>query len=149
MKSGKKKVPDFFRDGPLHPMYVAELIAFHSQKQNIGAHDIFLGQVRADMLEQGEVEQIHFEAFRPLADENLAEIREEMIQKHGLTCAHVVHSLGAVKTGELCFMVFVSAPHRQEAFEACREMVNRIKAEVPIFGKEAGESFAVWKENHP
>jgi molybdopterin synthase catalytic subunit len=149
MRKPGKKAPDFFVEGAIHPLQIGETIAFHATKTGIGAHDIFLGQVRADAMQDDVVQAIEFSAYRPMADELLTDIREEMIQEFGLTCAHVLHSLGHVKVGELCFMVFVSAPHRAEAFAACQKMTNRIKAEVPIFGKILGEQQTQWKENTP
>lgn len=149
MKKQGKKAPEFFVEGAIHPLQIGESIAFHSSKTGIGAHDIFLGQVRADALQDEVVTAIEFSAYRPMAEEVLAAIREETIDEFGLTCAHVLHSLGHVNVGELCFMVFVSAPHRAEAFAACQQLTNRIKAEVPIFGKILGKNHTRWKENIP
>jgi molybdopterin synthase catalytic subunit len=61
---------------------------------------------------------------------------------------HIYHSIGKVKAGEICLFVFVSSKHRKDAFDACRDIVEQIKANVPIFGKEIfdDETF-VWKEN--
>ena len=71
-----------------------------------------------------------------MALEKAQEIREEIIAKYGLTCAHIYHSLGEIKVGEICLFVFTSAEHRKEAINACDEMVDRIKKEVPLWGKE-------------
>jgi molybdopterin synthase catalytic subunit len=75
-------------------------------------------------------------------------IREAAFQLFDLTCMHIHHSLGEVLAGEICLFVFTSAPHRKAAIEACTYIVERIKAEVPIWGKEIfeDESF-IWKVN--
>jgi len=84
-----------------------------------------------------------------MANEKVAEIREYIITKYQLSCAHIYHSLGEIKAGELCFFVFTSAPHRKAAIQACDEMVDRIKKEVPIFGKELfGDGTHQWKTNN-
>lgn len=83
-----------------------------------------------------------------MALEKSHEIREEIITKYGLTCAHIYHSLGNINVGEICLFVFTSAPHRKEAIDACDEMVDRIKKEVPLWGKEILEDRShTWKEN--
>ena len=62
--------------------------------------------------------------------------------------AHIYHSLGRVETGEICLFVFTSSRHRKDAIDACTYIVERIKREVPIWGKEIFEDESyVWKEN--
>jgi len=62
---------------------------------------------------------------------------------------HVHHSLGEVKTGEICLFVFASSPHRKAAIDACEEAVERIKKELPIWGREILEDEShQWKQNH-
>jgi molybdopterin synthase catalytic subunit len=63
---------------------------------------------------------------------------------------HVYHSLGKIKCGEVCLFVFTSAPHRKAAIDACSEAVERLKAELPIWGKEIFEDDSFqWKINQP
>ncbi len=143
-----KKEHGFFHQGAIPPEMISYSLAKHSQKIEIGAHQIFLGQVREDIKEGKKVTAIHYEVYRTMAIAEMGKIREEIIQKHGLTCAHILHSEGVVKVGEICFFVFVSSPHRGAAMEGCKEMVDRIKAEVPIYGKEILEDATYrWKEN--
>ena len=135
-------------DGAILPETIAKSISDHSTKINIGAHDIFLGQVRGDIIDGKLVKAIEYTAYKEMAEKELAQIREDIIVKHKLTCAHVLHSLGTVKTGEICLFVLVSSAHRKASFEACEEMVERIKKEVPIFGKEIFDDGShQWKEN--
>jgi molybdopterin synthase catalytic subunit len=143
-----KKKHTFFSEGPINPQSITDSIASHARKKNIGAHQIFMGQVRADVIDGKTVSAIEYSAYNEMAEKELERIRENCIVKHSLTCAHVKHSLGKVNTGEICFFVFVSSPHRQAAFNACEEMVNTIKKEVPIFGKEIFEDEShQWKTN--
>lgn len=143
-----KKIKNIFIEGPIDPAFVAESIAKHTVKTSIGGHSIFLGQVREDKINDKKVESIEFTAYQEMAVEKAHEIREEIITKYGLTCAHIYHSLGNIKVGEICLFVFTSAPHRKEAINACDEMVDRIKKEVPLWGKEILEDKShSWKEN--
>ena len=145
----KKRTPkEIFKDGAIDPAFIGESIGKHASKHDIGGHEIFLGQVRKDIIEGSEVKQIEFTANRELALEKAFEIREEVFEKFDITCMHIYHSLGLVATGEICFFVFVSSPHRKACREACAYTVDRIKSEVPIFGKEITEAQTEhWKEN--
>jgi len=140
----RKKV---FVEGPISPAFVAESIGKHSTMQNIGAHSIFLGQVRKDLKEGKDVQAIEYTAYTEMAEEVLHEIREAIFAKHPLTCLHIYHSLGTVAAGEISLFVFTSSAHRRAAIDACNELVERIKQEAPIWGKEIlGEGAFVWKE---
>lgn len=143
-----KKIRNIFIEGPIDPTFVAESIAKHTIKTNIGGHSIFLGQIREDSINDKKVWSIEFTAYQEMALEKSHEIREEIITKYGLTCAHIYHSLGNINVGEICLFVFTSTPHRKEAIDACDEMVDRIKKEVPLWGKEILEDRShTWKEN--
>jgi molybdopterin synthase catalytic subunit len=145
---GEKKVKQIFIQGPISAAFIANSIEKHSSKINIGAHNIFLGQVRADIINAKTVTAIEYTAYDDMALEKMHEIREDIFEKYSLTCLHVYHSLGIVGTGQICLFVFTSAPHRNTAIEACKELVERIKKELPVWGKEIfnDESFQ-WKEN--
>jgi molybdopterin synthase catalytic subunit len=143
------KVKDIFVEGPIDPGFIATNIAKHATRTDIGAHEIFLGQVRGDVIDGSPVVGIEYTAYRDMALERMTAIREVAFAKWpGMTCLHVHHSLGTIKAGELCFMVFASAPHRATASEAVAWVVDRIKAELPIFGKEIVEGGGhQWKSN--
>jgi molybdopterin synthase catalytic subunit len=143
-----KKTKTLFVTGAISPDFIAQSISKHQSKTTIGAHDIFLGQVRADVIEDKTVTGIEYTAYEEMAEQKMAQIREEIFAKYDLTCMHVYHSLGRVGVGELCLFVFVSAPHRQAAFDGIRDLVERIKKELPVFGREVfeDESYS-WKVN--
>ena len=62
---------------------------------------------------------------------------------------HIYHSLGNVNAGEICLFVFTSAPHRKDAIDACEEIVEKIKAQIPVWGKEILEDDSVvWKKDN-
>ena len=104
--------------------------------------------MRGDVIDGQTVEAIEFSCYQEMAEKKLDDIREETFEKFSLTCMHIYHSLGTIPLGEICFFVFVSAPHRTEVYEATEYIVNRVKSEVPIFGKELlGEGQHQWKTN--
>lgn len=147
-KPGAHRHKKVFVEGPISAAFVADSIAKHSSKTDIGAHSIFLGQVRKDRLEGQDVVAIEYSAYTEMAEEKLLEIREDIFAKYPLTCMHIYHSLGRVEAGEICLFVFTSAVHRREAMDACSEIVERIKQEVPVWGKELFENDQYsWKEN--
>ncbi|WP_312900051.1 molybdenum cofactor biosynthesis protein MoaE [Chryseobacterium taichungense] len=142
------KIKNIFHDSPISPLFIAESITKHSTKTEIGAHQIFLGQIRADEIDNKTVKAIEYTAYEDLALTQMAMIREEIFSKYNLTCMHIHHSLGIVHTGEICLFVFTSSKHRKEATLACNEVVERIKNELPIWGKEIFEDEThQWKIN--
>ena len=145
----KKKTHNPFVHGAISPLFIAESIAAHQRKTDIGGHSLFLGQVRADQLETGQtVTSISYTAYEEMALAEINRIREEIFGKFPISCMHIHHSLGKVLAGEICLFVFTSAPHRKEAIEACSETVDRIKREVPIWGQEElSDQSYLWKEN--
>ena len=123
-------------------------VATYQSKTTIGAHNIFLGQVRADVVDDKKVAAIEYTAYEDMANKNFHDIREATFEKFNLTCMHIYHSLGEVKTGEICLFVFVSSPRRKEAMKALEYLVETIKEESPIFGKEIFEDKThQWKVN--
>lgn len=144
----EKKIKNSLVEGPITPEKIANSIAHHQVKTNIGAHDIFLGQVRADEIDGKEVKAIDYSAYEEMANKIFDEIREAAFDKYDLTCAHIYHSIGLVKAGELCLFVFTSSKHRTMAFDACRFITEEIKAKAPVFGKEVFEDEShQWKVN--
>jgi molybdopterin synthase catalytic subunit len=145
----KKKPKNIFIQGPVTSSFIAESIQKHSTKTNIGAHSIFLGQVRDDEIDGKKVTAIDYTTYEEMALEQMHQIRETIFGKYELTCLHVYHSLGQVKAGEISLFVFTSSAHRKAAIDACEEIVERIKKELPVWGKEVFEDASYqWKENH-
>jgi molybdopterin synthase catalytic subunit len=144
-----RKEKNIFTEGPVEAAFIANSIAKHATNTSIGGHSIFLGQVRADMIGDKQVQAIEYTSHVQMALEAMAKIREDIFAKYELTCMHVHHSLGVIKAGEICLFVFTSSEHRKAAIDACSECVERIKAELPVWGKEIleGEGYQ-WKINH-
>ncbi|MCB0463527.1 MAG: molybdenum cofactor biosynthesis protein MoaE [Flavobacteriaceae bacterium] len=143
-----KKPKNVFIEGAISSEFIGNSIAKHQVKTNIGAHNIFLGQVRADNIEGKVVSAIDYTAYQDMANEKFHEIREATFEKFNLTCMHIYHSLGQIKAGEICLFVFVSSPRRKEVFKALEYVVEEIKAKAPVFGKEIFEDEThKWKVN--
>ena len=100
-----------------------------------GGYASFEGWVR-DFNEGREVQHLEYEAYAELAVREGDRIVAEAVQRFGVTHARCVHRVGDLKLGELAVWVGVSAPHRGEAFAACRYIIDEVKHRVPIWKKE-------------
>lgn len=144
----KRTPKNIFTEGPISTSFIAESIARHAVKTDIGGHSIFLGQVRADEIEGGHVSHIEYSAYTEMALQKAHDIREDIFARYPITCMHIHHSIGRVNVGEICLFVFTSSEHRRTAIEACAEVVERVKAELPVWGKEvADDNSHQWKKN--
>jgi molybdopterin synthase catalytic subunit len=144
----EKKLKNIFSQGAIDASFIAESIQKHSSKTGIGAHSIFLGQVRSDVINNKKVAAIEYTAYEEMALEKMLEIRENIFEKYDLICMHVHHSLGRVEAGGISLFVFTSSVHRKAAIGACNETVERIKSELPVWGKELFEDETYqWKAN--
>jgi molybdenum cofactor biosynthesis protein MoaC/molybdopterin converting factor subunit 1 len=94
-----------------------------------GALVVFCGTTR-------DVDRLEYEAYGEMATERIASILEEAISSHGLEAAAAEHRVGEVPLGEPSVIVAVSAAHRGEAFAGAREVIDRVKAEAPIWKRE-------------
>lgn len=100
-----------------------------------GGYAAFEGWVR-NLNEGREVRRLEYEAFESLAVREGERIIEEARIRFGVTNARCVHRIGDLPLGEIAVWVGVSAPHRDEAFRACRYIIDEVKHRVPIWKKE-------------
>lgn len=144
----QKKINNCFKEGAISSSFIGDSIAKHQTKTSIGAHQIFLGQVRKDEINKLKVQAIEYSAHVEMANIVFNKIRENAFEKFDLVCMHIYHSIGVVKAGEICLFVFVSSKHRKMAQKAVEYIVEDIKEKVPVFGKEILENEThVWKVN--
>ena len=120
-------------DGPLSLDALVERV----RDPRAGAVVTFQGVTR-------EVERLDYEAYVEMAEERLAQIVAAAIERHGLCAAAAEHRLGPVPLSEPSVAVAVSAPHRGEAFAGARELIDRIKAEAPIWKREVDGGEGRW-----
>jgi molybdopterin synthase catalytic subunit len=135
----ERKLKNIFVQGAITASFISDSIGKHSSKTEIGGHSIFFGQVRAESIDDKKVASIEYTAYEEMALEKMHEIREDIFSKYDLICMHVHHSLGKVAAGEISLFVFTSSAHRKAAIDACEEVVERIKKELPVWGKELFE----------
>ena len=100
-----------------------------------GGTCVFIGTVR-DHSRAGDVTGLRYEAWEELAQARLHEIAGEMFQKWPVCKVAILHRTGDLAVGEMSVVVACSAPHRADAFEACRHGIERLKEDVPIWKKE-------------
>ncbi len=86
-----------------------------------------------------EVPELVYEAYREMAEPEIATIVAAAVARHGLCAAAAEHRIGTVPLSEPSVLVAASAPHRAEAFAGAREIIDEIKARVPIWKREEGE----------
>ena len=148
MKMAEKKEPKIFVDGEILPSLISESIASHSTKKGIGAHSIFLGQVRCDEIEGKKVAAIEYSCYAAMAEKVFKQIRESAFSKYDLSCLHIYHSLGKVPAGKISLFVFASSARRKNAIQACNFVVDELKSKAPVWGKEILEDDSYkWKVN--
>jgi len=113
---------------------LASLFAFVSSPQ-AGAVVNFVGTVR-EFSSGKKVRGLTYEAYEPMAEKELLRIAKEMMERWRLCKVAIVHRIGELEVGEVAVAIFVSAPHRADAFEAARHAIERIKEIVPIWKRE-------------
>lgn len=139
--------------GPLPPDRVAELHATWAEDPRIGGIVSFAGLIRADETAEGRVRAIEFSAYEEMAEPGIREmanrIAREIAERHGGPVKiYAEHALGLVEVGEAPILIVAGAGHRPAAFELCRSVLEALKSEIPIYGKELFESSGHrWKRN--
>ena len=123
----------------LDPGAVAAVVG----RPGAGAIVTFIGTTR-DNTAGRKVLRLEYEAYRPMADEQLRRVADEMLERWDLRDVAIHHRLGRVDVGEASLVVAASSPHRKDAFEACHFSIDRIKQIVPIWKKEFFEGGEVW-----
>jgi molybdopterin synthase catalytic subunit len=119
---------------------IGALIAAAKQP-GMGAIVVFDGIVRDD-----DIREMELEAYRDVAERELAEIAGEATEKFGLLGVDIIHRVGKLRVGENILVIIVGAGHRQEAYDGSRYIIERIKAGVPIWKKEIRRDGSTWIE---
>jgi len=112
-----------------------------------GALSLFAGVVR-DHHEGKSVESILYEAYRPMAESELAKIEAATRNRYPAVEIALVHRLGRLEVGDTSIAIACASPHRAEAFAACREAIEMVKKTVPIWKKERspeGDEWVGWQ----
>jgi len=136
-------------EGPVSPEIISGIIAKGQQKTECGAHTIFLGQVRNDLVDGREVKAINYSAYEEMVSMEADKISKTLLSEFDdVVWIEILHSKGVVPAGEISLMVIVSAGHRGQASKACARAVELIKEKLPIWKKEIfSDDTSRWREN--
>lgn len=118
---------------------VSQLVA----RPEAGAVATFLGVVR-NMNDGRAVTLLEYEAYGTMAEAELQRILDEMHHEMPEVRVAATHRIGALSIGDAAVVCAASAPHRGEAFAACRELIDRIKSRLPIWKREHGPVGPYW-----
>ena len=106
-----------------------------------GGECVFLGRTRNETHPKfGPLIRLEYEVYAPMARKVLEQMATEAAQRYGCRAVRIVHAQGSVAPGEASVVIQVATPHRGEAFEACRYLIDRIKHELPVWKRE------VWRD---
>ena len=100
-----------------------------------GAVDVFFGTTRRWTADRETVE-LSYECYAPMALSEMNTLLREARAQWDVVRACIIHRLGVVPPAEASVVIGVSTPHRKDAFEACRFLIDRLKVQVPIWKKE-------------
>jgi molybdopterin synthase catalytic subunit len=129
----------FLTDSPIDSRTLAQSV----MRASDGACVVFEGVVR-DHHEGRRVESIFYDAYRPMAEKEIEKIVEEIHTRFPQVAVAVMHRLGLLRVGEASIAIACASPHRGEAFDACRMVIDRFKQTVPIWKKERGPDGEEW-----
>ena len=129
----------YLTDDPIDPQALVRTV----MRPSDGAYVLFEGIVR-NHHEGKAVESIFYDAYRPMAEKEMDVIVRDLQSRFPDVALTVVHRLGHLVVGDSSIAIVASSPHRAEAFEACRMMIDRIKETVPIWKKERGPDGEEW-----
>ena len=115
------------------------------EDNSAGAVSIFRGNVR-NHGKHGNVSEIYYEAYREMAEEKMREIENEAQTKWNIKKLVTIHRIGSLKVGETSIIIGVCSEHRNEAFEACKYIINNVKTRVPIWKKEISVESQEWSD---
>ena len=124
------------------PLSMDEAVA-HVQHGGAGAVCVFLGTVR-DTNDGRPVVRLEYQAYESMAVAEMRRIAEEIAREIAGVRLAVIHRVGSLGVGDAAVVCAASAPHRGEAYVACRALIDRVKLRVPIWKREHGPDGAYW-----
>jgi molybdopterin synthase catalytic subunit len=113
------------------------------QSEDCGAVTVFLGTVR-NYSRGKEIMRLEYDAYPEMAVKMIQKVVDEAKEKWYVPKAAVSHRTGILAIGEIAVVIAVATPHRQEGFEACKYIIDRLKQVVPIWKKEVSVAGEVW-----
>jgi molybdopterin synthase catalytic subunit len=126
------------------------LPAWEEFPQPAGAECIFIGRTRWEGdPRRGQLRQLLYDAYRPMAERVLLDLAQEAASRFCCLYVRVHHSVGIVPLGEASVLVQVVAGHREEAFAACRFLIDSLKSQAPIWKREEWDEGSSWSAGQP
>jgi len=122
-----------------------EEIMLELEDNSAGALSIFIGNVR-NRGRSGNVSEIYYESYSKMAEQKMREIENEAQTKWEIKKLVAFHRIGSVRVGETSVIIGVSSEHRNEAFEACKYVIDNVKTRVPIWKKEISKEIQKWAD---
>ena len=149
MKSGFDFRADaILTEGPVDPGIIPATVRRFASHGSAGADVVFMGHVRADVTEAGTVRGIEYTAHESMARTAFATVVGEAAAGAEVIDIEVRHSLGYVPAGGISLLIAVATAHRDEAYRVSRAILEGIKRDVPIYGREViDEQTSRWKVN--
>jgi molybdopterin synthase catalytic subunit len=136
----EKNMSEILIKGPITPDIISGKLAELGNRKETGGHSVFLGQVRADIIDGKEVIAIEYSAYENMVAAEASQILGKICGDYSdVRYAGLLHSVGLVRAGEISLFVIVSAGHRDHAIRACSELVELIKQRLPVWKKEIFE----------
>jgi MoaE-MoaD fusion protein len=111
--------------------------------ERAGAVATFLGTTRIESRGR-TVDHLEYEAYEGMAEKVMAEIAEALSARYDLCRVAITHRIGRVGIGETSVAIAVSAPHREHALAACKEAIDTLKVDVPLWKKEVYDTGETW-----
>jgi molybdopterin synthase catalytic subunit len=112
---------------------------------SVGGIVVFEGVVR-DNARGKQVRYLEYDVYPEMAVQQIGEIVAEAQKRWGVERVAVAHRVGRLEIGEASVIIVVASPHRAEAFEACRYIIDTLKTTVPIWKKEVATNGEEWVE---
>jgi len=110
-----------------------------------GAVVTFCGAVRNHSGETS-TDFLVYDAYKEMAEKKMSEIGDQAKKQWNIEDVAILHRIGRLEIGEISVLIAVASPHRAEAFDACRYVIDKLKETVPIWKKEVGENGEAWVE---
>jgi molybdopterin synthase catalytic subunit len=95
------------------------------------------------------IDHLEYEAYEPMAEKEMRKIAAQVAERWPEARIAIAHRVGRLAIGDAAVMIAAAAPHRAEAFEACRFAIDTLKQTVPIWKKEFAEDGTAWVEENP
>lgn len=112
-----------------------------------GGLDVFVGTIR-NKTQGRKVLRLEYESYIPMALKEMQKIADDIFRKWDIKNIIIHHRTGILRAGDTAVVIAVSAPHREDTFEACRYAIDTLKKTVPIWKKEVFEDGEVWASAH-